>query len=359
MEVFVNTKKERLGKAQTVLGLVSPETLGITLPHEHLMIDFRIVYQEPKYASDRYKATLPVSMERLEWIRHHRLSCLDNLLLGDEEEAIRESMVFKNEGGGTIIDVSNRSFARDPWALSRISRSTGLNIIMGAGYFLSSSLEKIKQLSIEEIEKEFIKEAFEGVDGSEIKIGVIGELGCSWPLKDEEKKILIAAARAQKVTGIPISIHPGQHPDSPFEIVDALVSAGGEARHIIMGHLERTLLSYELMEKFAKTGCYLEFDGFGKEGYFSSATKADLSIDIPNDHYRINMIMKIIQAGYGDQLLISQDICTKDMLLGYGGYGYAHILKRVVPIMRLKGMREQEDIMRILKNNPQKAFAIF
>ncbi|MCJ7790125.1 MAG: hypothetical protein MUP69_08090 [Candidatus Atribacteria bacterium] len=350
--------KEMVGKVQTILGLVLPESLGITLPHEHLMIDFRMVFKEPKYASDRYKATMPVSLNNLEWVRHNRLSCLDNLLLGNEEEAITEAMLFKNEGGGTIVDVSNRSFARDPSALSRISRATGLNIIMGAGYFVSEASTEIYQLSEKILENEFIKEVIEGVDNTGIKVGVIGELGCSWPLKRGEKKVLSAAARVQKITGIPISIHPGQHPDSPFEILDILISVGAKPEHIIIGHLERTLLTYESMEKFAKTGCYMEFDAFGKEGYFSAATKTDLSVDIPNDHYRINMIIQLMQEGYGDQILVSQDICTKDMLNLYGGYGYAHILKRAVPIMRLKGMSEK-DIMKVLKDNPQKVFTIF
>lgn len=352
----INT--EMVGKVQTVLGLVSPESLGITLSHEHLMIDFRVVFKDPKYASDRFKATLPVSINNLEWLRHNRLGCLDNLLLGNEEEAISEAMLFKNAGGGTIAEVSNRSFARDPNALARISRATGLNIIMGAGYFISEAPTETCQLSEKFVESELIKEIIEGVDNSSIRVGIIGELGCSWPLKKEEKKVLSAAARAQKITGIPISIHPGQHHDSPFEILDILVAAGGQPDHIIMGHLERTLPNYKYMEKFAKAGCYMEFDAFGKEGYFSAAAKTDLSVDIPNDHYRINMIFQLIQGGYGDQVLVSQDICTKDMMTLYGGYGYAHILKRAVPIMRIKGLTEKS-IMKILRDNPQKVFTIF
>ena len=349
---------EMVGKVQTVLGLVSPESLGITLPHEHLMIDFRVVFKEPKYASDRSKANLPVSINNLEWLKHNRLSCLDNLLLGNEKEAISEALIFKNEGGGTIAEVSNRSFARDPSALARISRATGLNIIMGAGYFISKVSSKTYQLSEKILENEFVKEILEGVDNLGIRVGVIGEIGCSWPIKEEEKKVLSAAARAQKITGIPISIHPGQHPDSPFEILDILVSVGGQPDHIIMSHLERTLLNYEYMERFAKTGCYMEFDAFGKEGYFSAAAETELSVDIPNDHHRINMIIQLMQGGYGDQILVSQDICTKDMMTLYGGYGYAHILKRVIPIMRIKGLTEK-DIMKIISNNPQKAFTIF
>jgi len=350
--------QEMFGKVQTVLGLVSPESLGITLPHEHLMIDFRLVFKEPTYASDRFRATLPVSMNNLEWLRHNRLSCLDNLLLGNEDEAIAEALLFKNEGGGTIAEVSNRSFSRDPKALARISRATGLNIIMGAGYLISESSRKMFQLSEKELENEFMTEILEGVDNTGIRIGVIGELVCSYPLKEEEKKVLSAAARTQKMTGLPISIHPGQHPDSPFEILDILVSEGGQPEHIIVGHIERTLLNYKRMEKFAKTGCYLEFDAFGKEGYFSAAVKSDLSIDIPNDHQRINLIFQLMKDGYVDQILASQDICTKDMMTLYGGYGYAHILKRAVPIMRIKGISEK-DVKKIISDNPQRAFTVF
>ena len=322
------------------------------------MIDFRVVFKQPEYASDCYKATLPVSLNNLEWVRHNRLSCLDNLLLGNEEEAVAEAMLFKNEGGGTIVEVSNKSFGRDPGALARISRQTGLNVVMGAGYFISGASTDVAGMTEHDIANEFVHEIVEGVDNLGIKVGIVGELGCTWPLTEDEKKVLSAAAKAQEKTGVPISIHPGQHPDSPFEILDVLVSAGAKVEHIIMGHIERTLLTLESLEMLAKTGCYLEFDAFGKEGYFSGAAKTDLSLDIPNDHSRINTIISLLKKGYGDQLLISQDICTKDMMSIYGGYGYAHILKRAVPIMRLKGLKER-DIMKIIKENPQRALTFF
>jgi len=229
---------------------------------------------------------------------------------------------------------------------------------MGSGYYFSVNPAEDTKITEEALEREFIEEIIEGVDNTGIKIGVIGEIGCTWPLKRGEKKVLSVAARTQKRIGIPISIHPGQHSDAPFEILDVLISAGAQPEHVIIGHLERTLLTYESLEKLAKTGCYMEFDAFGKEGYFSASAKTDLSVDIPNDHYRINMIIKLMQGGYGDQILVSQDICTKDMMTLYGGYGYAHILKRALPIMQLKGMSEK-DIMKIIRDNPQRAFTIF
>jgi hypothetical protein len=59
----------------------------------------------------------------------------------------------------------------------------------------------------------------------------------------------------------------------------------------------------------------------------------------------------LIEAGYRDQPVIAHAICFKTCLLKYGGDGYEPILKNVVPVMRRKGMSE-DDIAAILVYNP-------
>jgi len=125
------------GKAQTVLGLIGPEDLGVTLPHEHLVIDSRVNFSEPKAASEKALAYKPVSMEILSWLRYHPAENLDNCQRWDEREAIDEVMLFKKAGGSIIVDVTNVGIGRDPKALARMSRATGLNVIMGSGYFIA------------------------------------------------------------------------------------------------------------------------------------------------------------------------------------------------------------------------------
>ncbi len=87
------------GKVQTVLGLASQDELGITLPHEHFMVDAGIYYREPDLISDMPFSRQRVSLENLNWVRHHQLNSRDNLILDDEQEAIEEAMLFKLEGG--------------------------------------------------------------------------------------------------------------------------------------------------------------------------------------------------------------------------------------------------------------------
>lgn len=69
-----------------------------------------------------------------------------------------------------------------------------------------------------------------GIGGSGMQCGLIGEIGCSWPLTKTEKKSLEAAALAQKETGAPLLIHPGVNPKAPFEILDILEASGREKK---------------------------------------------------------------------------------------------------------------------------------
>lgn len=345
------TQRAYSGKVMTVLGLIDPKEMGITLPHEHILMDFRAIYKELTNATGVYLSKQPVSLENLDWVRKHRFSSMDNLFLLDEEEAIREVLDFKKEGGHTIVELSNRNHGRDPLGLARISRVTDINIVMGSGYYTARYMTPDKdRKDVEQLAEEFVYEVTEGVGSTGIRVGVLGELGCSWPLKDFERKVLVAAAKAQIITGAPINVHPGRNDRAPMEILNILDKAGADLTKVVMSHVDRTLLSHELRCEMLETGCFLEYDSVGREGYFDT----EIAVDIPNDNYRVNDIIRMVEAGYLDQILISSDICTKDMRLTYGGHGYGHILRYFVPLMKQKGMSENE-INKIIIDNPLRA----
>ena len=348
-------RTEMKGKIATVLGFIQPEELGFTLSHEHLVIDFRAIFKELPNASDRYLAMQPVAMHNLDWVKKHRFSVPDNLLLLDEQEAIDETLLYRNEGGEAIVEVSNRSFARDPLSLARISRATGVRVVMGGGYYNSRSHdERLRKMGVDDLTEEFSSEIRDGVGDTGIRPGVLGEIGCLWPLAESEKKVLAAAGRTQKMTGIAINIHPGWSERAPMEILDILASAGADPRHVIISHTDRTLMSHESRVEALRTGCYLVYDSIGREGYFDLET----IIDIPNDNYRVNDIMRLMDAGFPDQILLSADVCTKDMRVRYGGHGYVHIPKYFVPLMRRKGM-SQEAVDKLLIHNPARSLTFF
>jgi len=165
----------RAGEAQTVLGPIAADTMGITLPHEHLLIDFEVMFREPASASERGLAYQPVSMENLGWVRHNFSSNLDNLRLLDEGVARDEALLFKNAGGRTLVDPTNRSLARDPLALARVARATGLNIIMGSGYYVAAAHPPdMDTRTTDAITREIVADLTVGVDSTGIRAGFIG-----------------------------------------------------------------------------------------------------------------------------------------------------------------------------------------
>jgi len=346
-----------------VLGEIAPEELGITLPHEHLLIDQTlggVYFVEPESLSDRALAHQPVTLENLSWVRYHTKDNLDNQVLMDVDTAIREAMLFKLEGGCSIVDQTNRGLGRDPMALVRISRATGLHIVMGCGYYVDSPLthEHVAGMSEQTIADEIVQEFTRGVGDTGIRPGIIGELGCSWPLKPNELKGLRGGALAQRSTGAGINVHPGRNDRAPLEILEVLAASGADLSRVVMSHMDRCGYSLATRLELLKAGCYIEYDLFGFEGYYPArvAVAEGALPDMPNDLGRVKEIIDLISRGYVERLLLSHDVGMKVRLVCYGGGGYAHLLRQVVPLMRLYGISE-EHIETMMVANPRRLLA--
>ena len=347
-------KSKAVGMAQTVLGPVSPQSLGKTSTHEHLLIDFVCMFREPKVASEIKLAYEPVDLTNLGWVRYDPFRNLDNLRLVDEQTIINEVGLFKRAGGGTIIDATTIGIGRDPLGLARISRATSVNVVMGAGYYVDAvHPDTMDEKSVDMLADQIIEELTFGVEDTGIKAGIIGEIGCTWPLTANEKKVLIASSMAQKETGASILIHPGRNESAPLEILDLISGSGGDLNRVVMGHLDRTIHDLKKVVELAESGCYLEYDLFGWETSFYPFS----DLDMPNDGQRINWVKNLVNMGYSGQVVLAQDIWGKHFLSRYGGYGYAHILNNIVPRMNESGI-SNKDLNKMLVGNPANILTI-
>ena len=183
-----------VGKVQTVLGPIEPGTLGTTLTHEHLLIDLSVIFTPPVEASARDLFYAPLTPETLGYIRFHHAPHYDNSRLLDVETAIDEAALYKQYGGVSLVDATSIGIARDPVGLARISRATGVNIIMGAAFYVDPAHpDYVSGSSEEELAEQIVRDVTEGVDGTGIRSGVIGEVGCSWPLTPNERKVVRAS----------------------------------------------------------------------------------------------------------------------------------------------------------------------
>ncbi len=96
----------------------------------------------------------------------------------------------------------------------------------------------------------------------------------------------------------------------------------------------------------------MEFDNFGKEFTINPADRGFADGAFVRDVERVRIIKGILDWEYQEQLLVTNDICLKSMLHHYGGLGYDHILRNVVPMMEDEGI-PREAIDRILRDNPK------
>lgn len=344
---------ELSGQAQTVLGPIAGEAMGITLPHEHLLIDFEVMFKEPANGSERGLARQPVSLANLGWVRHNFSSNLDNLQLLDERVARDEALLFKHAGGRTLVDPTNRGLARDPLALARVARATGLNVIMGSGYYVAAAHPPdMDRRTADDVTREIVTDLTVGVGDTGVRAGFIGEIGTSWPWTDNEKKVVRAAVAAQRETGAALMIHPGRHERLPLAIVDFIRKDGADLGRTIMCHVERTIADPAVLLELAATGVRLEYDLFGLETSYYPYNPA---FDMPNDGERMRQILFLIERGHQAQILMSHDIAYKHCLTAWGGFGYHHLLVNVIPRLRAKGA-DDKTIQTLLIDNPRRAF---
>ena len=214
---------------------------------------------------------------------------------------------FRSLGGNTIVECSIEGIGRNPAALRDVSTKSGINVVMGTGFYLARvHPADMAKRTVEDLTALFVSEIQEGVaideehGGGRVRAGLIGELGCTTDLQPTELKVLKAAAAAQAITGASISIHPGYSALAPNNILDVLAKAGADLSRVIMGHVDRGLLKLDHMLLLAARGCTLEFDQFGWGESFVHALAYDITY--PSDFERVKMIKALIDAGYGKQV---------------------------------------------------------
>ena len=344
------------GQVQTVLGPISPADLGVTMTHEHILSTMpHLTDTPPEDPERRAFFDKPVTLEILGVLRFGSLLNYDNCQLDSLDTAIDEVSRFGRAGGDTIVEATSLGIGRNPAGLARISEASGVNLIMGASYYLGITHPPERNVAGRDegdIADEIVRDVTEGADGTPIRAGLIGEVGCSFPMTDDERKVLRASARAQRRTGAPLMTHPSPPRESPMEIVRVLEAAGADLSRTIMCHLDRTIDTRDALEELARTGCVLEYDLFG---YENSYYPYPLPFDMPTDAQRADWIAWLFERGYGDRVVISHDVIFKNKLARYGGHGYAHIIENTVPLFRRKGFRQSE-IDAMLVDTPRRLF---
>jgi phosphotriesterase-related protein len=339
------------GKAMTVRGAVPLDALGTTLMHEHLLLDARSWWHRPTEPERLHLTGAPVHAGIIGELRMDPFASLDNCRLDDEKLAIAELLPFKALGGATVVDPTCRGIGRDPLALKRISEATGLNVVMGAGYYLQGSQPPaVAQMSADAIADEIVRDALEGVDGTGVRIGLIGEIGVSGDFTADEEKSLVGAARAQRRTALPLMVHlPGWFRHG-HRVLDIVGREGADLRHTVLCHMNPSHDDVGYQTSLAGRGAFIEYDMIGMDYWY-----ADQEVQCPSDEENARAIKNLVDLGHGERVLLSQDVFLKMMLTRYGGFGYAYVLRHFVPRLKRHGVSEVA-IRTMLVDNPRRVF---
>ena len=310
------------GRVQTVLGPVDPSSLGWVLPHEHTAIAL--------------------------WHVPNRWDYWE--LRRDEPVIVEELAAFRDAGGGGLVDLTLDGVGRDPNWLAGLSRTTGLHIVMGCGWYRGAyypATAEIDRRSVGALADEIVRDATDGVGETGIRAGIIGEIGTDKPwLSAGEERVHRAAAQAARRTGLAITTHAVQSAVG-LDQLDVFEAEGADLTRVVIGHADSNpSLDYHLT--IVGRGATVEFDFLGM---------TFTPLERHGEGRIIDILRELLSRGHVDRIQLSQDVCHDSQLRRYGGDGYTYLAESFLPRLREAGVSEAE-IRTITVDNPRRLLTI-
>ncbi len=245
-------------------------------------------------------------------------------------------------GVSNIIEMTNRYMGRNPQFMVDLMRDTGINVMACTGYYQDAFFpEHVAARSVEQLAQEMVDEIVIGIDGTELKAGIIAEIGSSeGVITPLEEKVFIAAARAHIETGRPISTHTSFSTMGVEQLL-LLQAHGVDLSRVTVGHCDLKD-NLDNILRMIDLGAYVQFDTIGKNSYYP-------------DEKRIGMLHALRNRGLLNRVMLSMDITRRSHLKANGGNGYDYLLTTFIPQLRQSGF-SQADVDTMLRDNPSQFF---
>jgi len=245
-------------------------------------------------------------------------------------------MEYKMLGGRGLAEVTVTGLGRDPIGLKKISTATGVNVICSTGWYIAASHPPyIKEKSADELCEMMIKELTKGIDETGIKAGLIKigvHCGKAIPFNEDEKKVLVAAARAQAETGVAMTLHPNLldyhvHSSNVRErfhhvYLDLLSKEGANLEKFYFSHFDFYCTGLDFQKSILDRGAGGSYDDFGGDQYYDQSIGPCLG---QSDRQRVAALVELLKLGYEKQIMLSSTATYKAQLRKYGGNGHAHL----------------------------------
>lgn len=315
---------------------ISGAELGPTLMHEHVLVNLTREYR-------------------------------GNGLLNNEELMVQELDFFVSAGGRSLVELTPAELtvgaAPDPagvleasstddhgwpsrtpsslFALRRIARASGVNLVLGTGHYRDPYLAGswIDSHSVDQVAEMMVADIEEGMSGTDIKAGIIGEIGADkWYISALEERSFRAAARAQVRTGVALTTHAARWPVGIAQL-DLMAEEGVDPRRVVIGHCDSVPIpAYHLA--IAKRGAFVQFDNIRNE----SSQQVEQGV---------RLVRELVEAGFSSHILFSHDVCTTSHLRSAGGCGFDFVLTQFRDQLIDAGI-PAEVVVQITEENPRR-----
>lgn len=327
---------------ETVLGPVPAAQLGIVSTNEHVLTDSRHLVRP---AADGTTLPGPVRLEALGELRWNAMAMADNLALDDPALAAAELGRAREEGVGTIVEATSWGMGPRHAELPEISRAAGIHIVAAYGSYIDKTLPSWWAAQTEaQMRAQFERALVTAIPGTDFRAGLLGLLGTSAQVTPAEARALRAAAHAAAPVGAAVSIRLDGSARRGPEVLALLTREGMPAQKVLFCNIDKVLdLAY--IGEILDTGAVVEF-AFGSENYFGGGIRE------ATDAQRIDTLCALLAERPDAAVTLTCSVWTKTQLARYGGLGYGHVAGRIVPVLRARGITE-EQLTRMLVEQPR------
>jgi phosphotriesterase-related protein len=350
-----------MAEVVTAAGPIDPAELGPTSMHEHVLADASC------YVEERTDPDTPLTLETAGRVRRDVAALADNLRPADDETLIAELAEFRESGGRALVEMSAPGLRVDVERLARIAAEAQVHVVVPTGLYIQASWpDDVRALDEAALAKRFIAEIEDGIEGTAVRAGHVKVAVTD--LSEPERRVLRAAARACNETGVLLSVHPGWEPDNDGRpIADLLLGAGLPAHRLVIAHAEAFFVEHDL-ERLIKQpdswrlrldyhrdllerGITLSVDCFGHTWDEEPSNWIN-----ETDWQRLAGVLKLLEEGHAERLVLGCDVYVKSLLRRGGGDGYRRLFADIVPRLRSLGVAEG-DVEAMTVRNPARLLA--
>jgi phosphotriesterase-related protein len=303
------------GLVQTVTGPIAAARLGLTLMHEHVLVDF---IGADQVSPQRYDAN------------HAFTTVLPHLLQA------------RQHGCATLVECTPAFLGRDVTLLKRLSEASGLLILSNTGYYGAAKDKHLPRFafteSAEQLAARWTREFEQGIDGTSIKPAFMKIGVDEAPLSEVDGKLVRAAAITSGGTGLPIASHTGTGPAAMAEL-DVLDAARIPASRFIWVHAQNER-EPAFHTRAAKAGAWVELDGISE----TSIAR------------HVELVVQMKAQGLLGRVLVSHDAGWYHVGEQGGGQfrPFDTLFTKFIPALRAAGMTSTE-VVQLLVDNPRQA----